>query len=99
MYSLLILVVLALSVGVVRQVLHGLHGMLPIDIPVAFTTLVDVGLGIGVAYALHYSVFATFGIPVRSDTWAMVGTGFVLVALAGFLPKVLDTLGGMLRRV
>jgi hypothetical protein len=47
-------------------------------------------LGVAVAWALEFSLFAQWGIDVRSDTLGYIGTG-VMIAAAGYAaPQVFE---------
>jgi hypothetical protein len=53
-------------------------------------TLFTIGLGILVAWALDFSLFAQWDIAVRSDIVAYVGTGLMIAAAGYAAPKVFE---------
>ena len=49
-----------------------------------------IALGIAVAWALDFSLFAQWSVPVRSDILGYVGTGLMIAAAGYVTPKVLE---------
>jgi len=56
-------------------------------------------LGVGIAWAVDYSLFASWGIAFREYWMEIVGTGFVLAGVAGLWHEILDVLSSYARRV
>jgi hypothetical protein len=54
-----------------------------------FQTVLTIGLGILVAWALDFSLFATWHEPIRNATLGYVGTGLMIAAAGYALPQVL----------
>lgn len=55
-------------------------------------------LGVGLAWAMDYSVFAGFGITFRASWMSIVATGLVMGGIASVWHEVLDLLGSFARR-
>ena len=53
-------------------------------------TLLTIGLGALVAWALEFSLFAQWGIAVRSEVMAYLGTGLMIAAAGYATPKVFE---------
>ena len=53
-------------------------------------TLLTIILGVTVAWALDFSLFAQWGIGVRSETLGYVGTGLMIAAAGYATPKVFE---------
>lgn len=53
-------------------------------------TLLTIALGAVVAWALGFSVFAQWDIPVRSETVGFIGTGLMIAAAGYAAPKVFE---------
>jgi hypothetical protein len=53
-------------------------------------TVLTIALGAVVAWALEFSLFAQWDIPVRSETLAYVGTGLMIAAAGYATPKVFE---------
>ena len=53
-------------------------------------TLLTIGLGILAAWALDFSLFASWNEPVRNDALGFVGTGLMIAAAGYALPQVLQ---------
>ncbi len=90
MYAFVVFVGLALALAVVGQVLDE---VLPVKTPKALTTTIAVALAVLVAWALDYSVFRSFGQPLRSAWMNPVATGVVLVGAGEFLRAMAGSLG------
>ena len=56
------------------------------------TTLFTILLGVVIAWALGFSLFATWGIEVRSAALGYVGTGLMIAAAGYATPKVFEHL-------
>lgn len=54
-----------------------------------FQTVLTIGLGILVSWALDFSLFAGWNVPVRSPALGYVGTGLMIAAAGYALPQVL----------
>lgn len=55
-------------------------------------TLLTIALGAIVAWALEFSLFAQWGIPVRSEALGYVGTGLMIAAAGYATPQVFEHL-------
>jgi hypothetical protein len=53
-------------------------------------TLLTIALGALVAWALEFSLFAQWGIPVRSEALGYVGTGLMIAAAGYATPQVFE---------
>ena len=53
-------------------------------------SLLTIMLGVGVAWALDFSLFAQWDIPVRSDVFGYLGTGLMVAAAGYAAPKVFE---------
>lgn len=53
-------------------------------------SILTIALGAVVAWALEFSLFAAWDIPVRSETLGYVGTGLMLAAAGYATPKVFE---------
>ena len=53
-------------------------------------TILTIALGVVVAWALDFSLFAQWGIEVRSDAMSYVGTGLMIAAAGYAAPKVFE---------
>ncbi len=53
-------------------------------------SLLTIALGALIAWGLEFSLFAQWGIPVRSETVGYVGTGLMLAAAGYAAPKVFE---------
>ena len=53
-------------------------------------TLLTIILGVAVAWALDFSLFAQWGIAVRSDVMSYVGTGLMIAAAGYATPQVFE---------
>lgn len=53
-------------------------------------TLATIALGAVVAWALEFSLFAQWNIPVRSEALGYVGTGLMIAAAGYAAPKVFE---------
>ncbi len=58
-----------------------------------FQTLLTLGLGVLVSWALDFSLFAQWGEPVRSAALGYVGTGLMMAAAGYATPQVLQHVG------
>jgi hypothetical protein len=85
MYAFVVFLGLALGLTVVMQVIDEL---LPIKAPAALTRTIAVGLAMGFAWALDYSVFTTFGQDFREAWMQPVMTGLALVGGGEFVRSV-----------
>jgi hypothetical protein len=82
MYAFVVFLGLALGLTVVMQVIDEL---LPIKAPAALTRTIGVGLAIGFAWALDYSVFTAFGQDFRESWMHPVMTGLALLGGGEFV--------------
>jgi hypothetical protein len=89
MHAFIVLLGLALGLGVVMQVLRE---VLPVQLPNALQNTIAVAIAIGVAYGLDWSLFSAFGQHVRTAWEGPVATGLVLVGVAEFLRRSLDSI-------
>lgn len=55
-----------------------------------FQTVLHIALAAVVAWALEFSLFAQWGIAVRSETLGYVGTGLIMAAAGYVTPKVFE---------
>ncbi len=55
-------------------------------------TLLTIAVGVLVAWAVDFSLFAQWGIPVRSETLGYVGTGLMIAAAGYATPQVFEHL-------
>ena len=53
-------------------------------------SIFTIGLGALVAWALQFSLFAQWNVPVRSETLGYIGTGLMLAAAGYATPKVFE---------
>ncbi|HYN36370.1 MAG TPA: hypothetical protein VEV82_05285 [Actinomycetota bacterium] len=53
-------------------------------------TLLTIILGVAVAWALDFSLFAQWGIGVRSEAMSFVGTGLMIAAAGYATPQVFE---------
>jgi hypothetical protein len=53
-------------------------------------SVLTIALGALVAWGLEFSLFAQWGIPVRSEAMAYVGTGLMIAAAGYATPKVFE---------
>jgi hypothetical protein len=90
MYAFVVFVGLALALAVVGDVLGE---VLPVKLPKALTHTLAVGIAILVSWALDYSVFRSFGQPLRDSWMNPVATGVVLVGMGEFVRAVASNLG------
>jgi hypothetical protein len=56
-------------------------------------TLLTIALGAVVAWALGFSIFALWDVPVRSETVGYIGTGLMIAAAGYATPKVFEHVG------
>ena len=82
MYAFVVFLGLALGLTVVMQVIDEL---LPVKAPKALTRTISVGLAIGFAWALDYSVFTAYGQDFRETWMHPVMTGLALVGGGEFV--------------
>ncbi|HEU4480630.1 MAG TPA: hypothetical protein VFS18_01990 [Actinomycetota bacterium] len=59
-------------------------------------SLFTIGLGALLAWALEFSLFANWDIPVRSETLGYIGTGLMIAAAGYATPKVFEHVGEVL---
>jgi hypothetical protein len=90
MYAFVVFVGLALALAVVSDVLGE---VLPVKLPKALSHTITVGVAILVAWALDYSVFRSFGQPLRAAWMNPVATGVVLVGMGEAVRALLSNLG------
>jgi hypothetical protein len=90
MYAFVVFVGLALALAVVGEVLDE---VLPVKAPKALTTTLSVGVAILVAWALDWSVFRSFGQPLREAWMNPVATGVVLVGMGTAIRAIVGNLG------
>jgi hypothetical protein len=90
MYAFVVFVGLALALAVVGQVLDE---VLPVKTPRALATTVTVALAVLIAWALDYSVFRSFGQPLREAWMNPVATGVVLVGTGEFVKALAASFG------
>lgn len=62
------------------------------------TTLFTIFLGVLIAWALDFSLFAQWDIAVRSDLLAYVGTGLMIAAAGYAVPQVFAHVGDIIGR-
>jgi hypothetical protein len=53
-------------------------------------SILTIALGALIAWALQFSLFAQWNIPVRSATWGYIGTGLMIAAAGYATPKVFE---------
>ena len=56
-------------------------------------TLLTIALGAVVAWALGFSIFTLWDVPVRSETVGYIGTGLMIAAAGYATPKVFEHVG------
>ncbi len=56
-------------------------------------SVLTIALGALVAWALEFSLFASWGIDVRSETVGYIGTGLMLAAAGYAIPQVFEHVG------
>jgi hypothetical protein len=56
-------------------------------------SILTIALGALVAWALEFSLFAQWNVPVRSETMGYVGTGLMIAAAGYAVPKVFEHVG------
>ena len=61
-------------------------------------TILTIALGVLVAWALDFSLFAAWGVDVRSDVLGYVGTGLMIAAAGYATPQVFEHLGDVIGR-
>ncbi len=61
-------------------------------------TLLTLVLGVAAAWALDFSLFALWGLAVRSDIRGYVGTGLMIAAAGYAAPKVFDHVAEVIGR-
>jgi hypothetical protein len=61
-------------------------------------TVLTIALGAVVAWALEFSLFAQWGIPVRSEALGYVGTGLMIAAAGYATPQVFEHLAEVIGR-
>ena len=59
-------------------------------------TLFTIALGVVAAWALNFSLFAAWGIAVRTEALGYVGTGLMIAAAGYATPKVFEHVGEVL---
>lgn len=91
MYAFVILTALALTLKVAKDVLDEI---IPFEVPKALSTTVAVALAAGFAWGIEYSVFASFGQPLREAWMHPVLTGAVLVSAGEFIPNLISAVAG-----
>ena len=84
MYEFAIVVLLGIGVFKVVDMLNEYVDLSKIQ------SILTIALGALVAWALEFSLFAQWGIGVRSDTIGYVGTGLMLAAAGYATPQVFE---------
>lgn len=59
-------------------------------------SILTIALGALIAWALEFSLFAQWGIEVRSATFGYIGTGLMIAAAGYATPKVFEHVGEVL---
>lgn len=59
-------------------------------------SILTIGLGALVAWALGFSLFAQWDVPVRSETLGYIGTGLMIAAAGYATPKVFEHVADIL---
>ena len=59
-------------------------------------SVLTIVLGVLVAWALEFSLFGAWNIPVRSEIWGYIGTGVMLAAAGYATPQVFEHVGEVL---
>ncbi len=84
MYEFAIVVLLGIGVFKVIDMLNEYTDLSKIQ------SLLTIALGALVAWALEFSLFANWGIAVRSETVGYIGTGLMLAAAGYAIPQVFE---------
>jgi drug/metabolite transporter (DMT)-like permease len=99
MYVFGIAVLFALGVMcVARCVERPLQGLRE-RVPLSLYPLVEVALGIGLAWAVHFDLWSLWHIPMRADWIAVTLTGVALGGIAHFFTEVLAMFTGLGRKL
>lgn len=56
-------------------------------------SILTMALATAISWALGFSIFAAWGIPVRSEMLGYIGTGLIMAAAGYVTPKVLEHVG------
>ncbi|MFN2525537.1 MAG: hypothetical protein ABR505_04645 [Actinomycetota bacterium] len=84
MYEFAIVVLLGIGVFKVIDMLNEYTDLAKIQ------SLLTIALGALVAWGLEFSLFANWGISVRSETVSYIGTGLMLAAAGYAVPQVFE---------
>lgn len=68
-------------------------------LPVALYPLLEVAVGIGLAWAVHFNMWSLWHVPMRADWIAVTLTGLALGGVAQFFTEVLTTFSGLGRKL
>ena len=79
----------------VRQLQESLRGL----VPLALYPVVEVALGIGLAWAVHFNLWGLWGVAMRADWVAVTLTGVALGGIAEFFTEVLAVFSGLGRKL
>lgn len=66
---------------------------------VSLYPLLEVGIGIGLAWAVDFNLWALWHVPMRSNWVAVTLTGVALGGIAHFFSEILATFGGLGRKL
>jgi len=68
-------------------------------LPVSLYPMVEVGLGIGLAWAVNFNLWTLWGITMRADWIAVTLTGVAIGGIAQFFTEVLALFSGFGRKL
>jgi len=99
MYALGIAVLLGLGVMCVARCLDPLLRQLGAPAAQALHPLAELALGIGLAWAVNFNLWALWHIPMRADWVAVTLTGLALGGIAQFFTELLAMFSGLGRKL
>lgn len=67
--------------------------------PIALYPLLEVALGVGLAWAVNFNLWALWHVPMRADFVAVTLTGIALGGIAQFFTEVLAMFSGLGRKL
>lgn len=99
MYVFGIVMLFGLGVMCLARVMERPLRQLRERLQVALYPLLEVALGVGLAWAVHFNVWSLWHVPMRADWVAVTLTGLALGGVAQFFSEVLTTFSGLGRKL
>lgn len=91
MYAFVVFLGLTFGLAVLMEVRDEI---VPVKTPAALSHTISVALAAGTCWALNYSVFTSFGQPLRAAWMHPVATGIALIGAGEFLRQLVNAIAG-----